>query len=49
LLHRLHVRYGAHRDSHKEERCGRRESARRSVPLYSEHESSQPLQHLLHW
>lgn len=49
LLHRLHVRHGPHCDSYKEERRGRRESACRSVPLYSEHESSQPLQHLLHW
>lgn len=49
LLHRLYVRYGPHRDSYKEERRRRRESARCSVPLYSEHESSQSLQHVLHW
>ncbi len=48
LLHRLYVRYGPPRDSYKEERRRRRESARCSVPLYSEHESSQSLQHLLH-
>lgn len=49
LLYRLDVCYGPHRDSYKEKCRRRRESARRFVPLYSEHESSQSLQHLLHW
>lgn len=49
LLYRLNFRYGPHRDSYKEKCSRRRESTCRFVPLYSEHESSQSLQHLLHW